>query len=100
MANPGFQEPQIDLKVRACIDFANANWTLPRSPKTPELVAVSDAMKGNTARIRLLMLMPAQIGDMAIRMQRLLDLAEFEITGKVNIAGPPRDSTAINERWK
>jgi hypothetical protein len=72
-------------KLKLAYTYALGQADLPRavSLKCPALAAVSDTLHANTMRLKRMMLAPAFIGDLAGRMQRYADIAEFEITGKV-----------------
>jgi hypothetical protein len=72
-------------KLKLAYTYALGQDDLPRpvALKCPALVSVSDAFVANTMRLKRMILAPAFVGDLAGRMQRYTDVAEFEITGKV-----------------
>jgi hypothetical protein len=72
-------------KLKLAYTFALGQADLPQlvDLKCPALVTVADNLHANTMRLKRMMLAPAFIGDLAGRMQRYTDVAEFEITGKV-----------------
>jgi hypothetical protein len=95
---PPFQPRE--RKLAACLHYAHHNWNLHRNPKSSDLAQVANFFRGRCARLRALMLMPATVGDLTIQMQRALNLAEFEITGKVDKDGnfgPQADK--VESRW-
>ena len=53
------------------------------TPRSPALPPVAQAFVRNVYRLKRMMLAPAFVGDLASRMQRFTDIAEFEITGAV-----------------
>lgn len=71
-----------DLKLDACIDYANANFKTP-TLKTPELEPVLRVLRYNWHRVRTLMITPAIIGHTAMQLQRDFDIAAFEIEGSL-----------------
>jgi hypothetical protein len=74
----------------------------PLSPKTRSLWSVTSAFQNNVLRLKRMMLAPAFIGDLANRIQRYTDIAEFEVTGTVHKARFPPDEQGdkIFERMK
>jgi hypothetical protein len=87
-----------DPKVEALVKFANRDWLNPRL-KHPSLAPVADAFRYNIARLRFMMLMPASVGSVAVRAQRLLDFAEFEIKGALGSPEMPEHSDEVEARW-
>ena len=73
------------IDLQPLIDFASEDWNIP-TLKHPLLKPVSDIMKFNVSRVRLLMLLPTSLGGYVRTVQRQVDVAEFEVTGKL-----PRD---------
>jgi hypothetical protein len=49
--------------------------------KNASTIYVADAFVANVLRLKRMMLAPAFIGDIANRIQRYTDIAEFEVTG-------------------
>jgi hypothetical protein len=89
-----------DLKLDACIDYANANFKTP-TLKTPELEIILLAFRYNVSRVRHLMIMPASIGHTAMEFQRHLDMASVEIEGSLANTDDPSSleiSSAVGER--
>jgi hypothetical protein len=91
-----------DFKLRHCLTYASADWNLHRKPKTPTLKPVADFFTGRCARLRLLMCLPANIGDIAMQLQRAIDRAEFEVTGAVskNDDASTELRAKIEARWR
>ena len=84
------------LELLACVEYAHEDWATPKI-KTTELEMVVKVFRYNMARVRMMMIMPAQVGDLGLRIQRCLDLAEFEATGKLpRIAAPTVGQIAQN----
>jgi hypothetical protein len=71
------------LKLAYTYALGQADLPQPIGLKCPALVTVADNLHANIMRLKRMMLAPAFIGDLAGRMQRYTDVAEFEITGKV-----------------
>jgi hypothetical protein len=88
-----------DLKLTACAIFAHNDLDIPHL-KTPALRLVSAVFRQNISRIRLMMLVPAHLSDLSLRMQHLIDLATLEITGTITGAPPPEKEDQISERWR
>jgi hypothetical protein len=93
-----------DLKLLACIEFANTSWKTPEI-KTPEFDLVLNVFRYNFSRVRTMMTMPSQFCEMAMKIQKFLDLAKFEITGRVDGGGfsdpvPSAVATKFEELWK
>jgi hypothetical protein len=72
-----------DLKLDACIDYANASFKTP-TLKTPELEPVLKVFRYNFHRVRHLMITPAIIGYTAMQFQRHIDVAALEIEGSLD----------------
>jgi hypothetical protein len=70
-----------DFKLRSCLDYAHRSWNLHRSPKTAELKPIADFFKGRCARLRALMQLPAQVGNVTIKMRDTYIRSVFEVTG-------------------
>src|SRR4051812_20780513 len=70
-----------DFKLRACLDYAHHSWNLHRNPKTAELQPIADFFKGRCARLRSLMQLPAQVGNVTIKMRDTYIRSVFEVTG-------------------
>jgi hypothetical protein len=70
-----------DFKLRSCLDYAHHSWKLHRSPKTTELQPIADFFKGRCARLRSLMQLPAQVGNVTIKMRDTYVRSVFEVTG-------------------
>jgi hypothetical protein len=79
-------KPTRDLKLDACIEYANASFKTP-TLKTVELEPVLKALRYNVHRVRHLMLTPAIIGYTAMQFQRHVDMAALEIEGSLNNTG-------------
>jgi hypothetical protein len=62
-----------------------------QNPKTPAIISVGDTFIKNIMRLKRMMLTPAYIGDLANRIQRYTDIAEFEITGTITKERFPPD---------
>jgi hypothetical protein len=72
-----------DLKLDACIDYANASFKTP-TLKNQELDLVLKVFRYNLHRVRHLMLTPAIIGHTAMQFQRHIDIASLEIEGSLD----------------
>jgi hypothetical protein len=68
-----------DFKLRSCLDYSHHSWNLHRKPKTTELQPIADFFRGRCARLRSLMQLPAQVGNVTIKMRDIRSV--FEITG-------------------
>jgi hypothetical protein len=71
------------------IDFAKVNLP-PVKVVNPDIRSVGRSFAANIERIRETILTPTKVADIAMRMQRAADLAEFEITGKLDTDGIDR----------
>jgi len=90
-----------DMKLQACLEYAHHNWNLHRKPKTSALIPVANFFVGRCVRLRSLMMMPATVGDLTIRIQRALDLAHLEIAGKLSDDGlDDKQLDNISRRWQ
>jgi hypothetical protein len=76
-------------KITVCTTYAHHDWNIPE-PKTAALLPVYRSFRFNCARVRFLMLLPVHIGGVALHMQRVMDIAEFQIT--------ETPGTALNEQ--
>jgi hypothetical protein len=74
----------LDFKLRSCLDYAHQSWKLHRNPKTTELQPIADFFKGRCARLRALMQLPAQVGNVTIKMRDTYIRSVFEVTGSFN----------------
>jgi hypothetical protein len=72
-----------DLKLDACIDYANANFKTP-TLKNRELEPIVKVFRYNLSRVRYLMITPAIIGHTAMQFQRHIDIAALEIEGSLD----------------
>ena len=70
-----------DFKLRSCLDYAHHSWNLHRKPKTTELQPIADFFKGRCARLRSLMQLPAQVGNVTIKMRDTYMRSVLEVTG-------------------
>jgi hypothetical protein len=89
-----------DLKLTSSTTFAHNDLTIPHL-KTPALQVASAVFRFNISSIRLMMLVPAHLADLSLRMQHLLDVAILETTGKITDQKiSPEDQDKIDARWK
>jgi hypothetical protein len=72
-----------DLKLLSCIEYAHADWNTPQL-RTKELELVLFVFRYNVSRVRLMMCMPSQVGELGMKLQKFLDLAKFQVTGAVD----------------
>jgi hypothetical protein len=70
-----------DFKLRSCLDYAHHSWNLHRNPKTTELQPIADFFRGRCARLRALMQLPAQVGNVTIKMRDTYIRSVHEVTG-------------------
>jgi hypothetical protein len=70
-----------DFKLRACLDYSHHSWNLHRKPKTAELQPIADFFRGRCARLRSLMQLPAQVGNVTIKMRDTYVRSVFDVTG-------------------
>jgi len=75
-----------DLKLLSCIEHAHENWDTPQL-KTKELELVLFVFRYNISRVRLMMCMPSQVGELGMKLQKFFDLAKFEVTGSLDHGG-------------
>jgi hypothetical protein len=70
--------------------------------RTDVLKPSLDAFQKNATRLKWMMLAPAFVGDLANRVQRYTDIAEFEVTGKISSgrAAPDDRGKEIFERMR
>jgi hypothetical protein len=93
-----------DLKLLACIEYAHNNWDTPKV-KTEELELILTVFRYNFSRVRLMMCMPSQVGELGMKIQKFLDLAKFEVTGSIDQGGisDPMPTTVVSrfhELWQ
>src|SRR4051795_8406821 len=74
--------PVRDFKFEEIAKCALADWGIP-TPKHPQLESVLTSYGANTSRVRHLMLLPTSIVGAATVTQRIYDLAEYEMTGRL-----------------
>lgn len=65
--------------------LAHEDWNIPQL-KHPALAAAYTSMRFNSSRVRLLLLFPSSVSGFVRKIQRLADIAESEITGRVDRA--------------
>ncbi|MBC9883856.1 hypothetical protein G8O24_42035 [Bradyrhizobium sp. INPA01-394B] len=72
------------------MDYAHHSWNIHRKPKTTELQPIADFFRGRCARLRSLMQLPAQVGNVTIKMRDTYVRSVFEVTGgfKTNNLAP------------
>jgi hypothetical protein len=70
-----------DFKVRACLDYAHHSWNLHRNPKTAQIKPIADFFKGRCARLRALMELPAQVGNVTNKLRDTYMRSLFDVTG-------------------
>ena len=70
-----------DFKLRSCLDYAHHSWNLHRNPKATELQPIADFFRGRCARLRSLMQLPAQVGNVTIKMRDIYIRSVFDVTG-------------------
>lgn len=86
-----------DLRLRSVLDYAHKNWDLHRKPKTPWVLPISELFRGRCAKLRMLMMLPSGIGQVSLKMQRMMDQAHFEVLGsleKENISEEEKNKIA------
>lgn len=88
-----------NLKLTACTTFAHNDLKIPHL-KTPELQSSSKTFRFHIARVRFMMLVPAHLGDLSTRMQQIMDVAEFEINGKLANIDFPKNQDRIAARFR
>src|SRR4051812_25092428 len=86
-----------DFKLDATTDFALADWKISQ-PKLASLEIILRSFRYNVVRVRMLLLLPAQIGALAMDMRGRLDTAELEITGGLTGTPSSEDQTKILNR--
>jgi hypothetical protein len=83
----------------ACINYAHTNWETP-TVKNTDIQFLVKIFRFNIARVRMMMIMPAQVGDLGLRIQKCLDLAEFQATGRLDKEHPSEGRpAAVTERF-
>jgi hypothetical protein len=82
------------LHLEDLATLAHENWNIPKL-KHQILGPVSDSMRFNSSRVRLLLLLPSSVGGFVKRLQRCLDVAEFEVTGTINKTAPNMQSDVL-----
>ena len=87
-----------DLRLTACTAFAHADINIPHLT-TSGLRPISKAFRSNIAQLRFMMLLPAHIGDLAMMMQHLADLAEHQTTGVLSNSIPSDKKDAYETCW-
>jgi hypothetical protein len=93
-----------DLKLLACIEYAHSDWDTPKM-KTKELNLALSVFRYNISRVRMMMIMPSQVGEIGMKLQKFLDLAKFEVTGSIDRAGisdpiPKTVASRFDELWQ
>jgi hypothetical protein len=73
-----------DFKLRSALDYAHHTWDLHRNPKTAELQQIAEFFKGRCARLRALMQLPAQVGNVSLKMRDVYNRSVVEVTGSFN----------------
>src|SRR5689334_3148175 len=71
-----------DFKVRLSLDYAHHSWNLHRNPKTAEIKPIADFFRGRCARLRALMQLPAQVGNVTIKMRDTYRRSILDVTGQ------------------
>jgi hypothetical protein len=74
-----------DFRVRACLDYAHYSWKLHRNPKTEQIKPIADFFRGRCARLRALMQLPAQVGNVTIKLRDNYMRSIFDVTGGLDI---------------
>lgn len=74
-----------DFKLLACLDYAHNSWNLHRKPKTEELKPIADFFRGRCSNLRGLMQMPAQVGNVTIKLRDTYLRSIFDATGSLDI---------------
>ena len=81
-----------DLSLQPCFDFGSEYLDVP-DLKTEALKPIAAAFRYNVIRVKLMMVQPALIGELAARVARLMDIAEVELTGTIRTEQGPHPQT-------
>ena len=76
--------PDHDFKLRSCLDYAHHSWKLHRTAKSKDIQQTADFFRGRCARLRSLMQLPAQVGNVSIKMRDTYIRSVFDVTGGFN----------------
>jgi hypothetical protein len=82
--------PVRDLKYMAITKLAHHDWKI-HKPKNASLELVSKSFRANTARIRLLMLLPTHIAGTVEEVHVARAFAEYDVTGELSREDLPPD---------
>jgi hypothetical protein len=89
--------PVRDLKLEAVAKLALEDWDLPKL-KSPALEEVAVSFRANISSVRLMMSLPTTIAGATAQTYRIYDIAEFEITGKIDGPISPENQKKIDRR--
>jgi hypothetical protein len=89
--------PVRDFKLGAIARLAMEDWNLPKL-RSPALEEVAVSFRANVSSVRLMMSLPTTIAGATAQTHRIYDIAEFEITGKIDESISPEDKKKIDAR--